>query len=121
LVALAPSPILVVAAAPVGGVGFAFFYVGTVSYVARAAPPTVRAAAQGMFSGTAFNVGTIFGAVLAGQIGAALTLRGMFVVAAIGTILASFVVWRAVVSGGRRVPERRRGQAGDADPPVRRQ
>jgi len=101
LVALAPTPLLVVAAAPIGGVGFAFFYVGTVSYVARAAPPSVRATAQGMFSGTAFNVGTIFGAVLAGQIGAALTLRGLFVVAAVGTILAALVVWRAVVSGRR--------------------
>jgi MFS transporter, PPP family, 3-phenylpropionic acid transporter len=103
-IALAPGPILVVAAAPIGGIGFAFFYVGTVSYIARAAPPSVRATAQGMFSGTAYNLGSILGAILAGQIGAAITLRGLFGVAAIGTLVAALVVWRAVVSGGRRRP-----------------
>jgi MFS family permease len=121
LVALAPTPLLVVAAAPIGGVGFAFFYVGTVSYVAQAVPPSVRATAQGIFSGTAFNVGTIFGAVLAGQIGAALTLRGLFLVAAIATILAAVVVWRAVVAGRGNAVVDAGSPVGDADLVRRRQ
>jgi MFS transporter, PPP family, 3-phenylpropionic acid transporter len=120
LVALAPTPLLVVAAAPIGGVGFAFFYVGTVSYVAQAVPPNVRATAQGIFSGTAFNVGTIVGAVLAGQIGAALTLRGLFLVAAIATILAALVVWRAVIGRGNALADAG-SPVGDADLVRRRQ
>jgi MFS family permease len=115
-IALAPSPILVVAAAPIGGIGFAFFYVGTVSYVAEAVPPSIRATAQGLFSGTAFNVGAIVGSVLAGQIGAALTLRGLFGVAAVGTILAALVVWRAVVSSGGRARDEASPLGADTDP-----
>lgn len=114
-IALAPSPILIVAAAPIGGIGFAFFYVGTVSYVAEAVPPSIRATAQGLFSGTAFNVGAILGAVLAGQIGAALTLRGLFGVAAVGTIMAALVVWRAVVSDRRTAPDEAGRSVGEDD------
>jgi PPP family 3-phenylpropionic acid transporter len=114
-IALAPSPILIVAAAPIGGIGFAFFYVGTVSYVAEAVPPSIRATAQGLFSGTAFNVGAILGAVLAGQIGAALTLRGLFGVAAVGTTMAALVVWRAVVSDRRTAPDEAGRSVGEDD------
>jgi PPP family 3-phenylpropionic acid transporter len=115
-IALAPSPILIVAAAPIGGIGFAFFYVGTVSYVAQAVPPSIRATAQGMFSGTAFNLGSILGAVLAGQIGAALGLRGLFGVAAAGTILAALVVWRAIVSSGGSARDEASRLGADTEP-----
>ena len=82
------------AIAPLGGIGFALFYVGTVTYVARAVPPSVQATAQGLFSGTAFSIGTILGSVVGGQLAAALTIPGMFAVAAAGTAAgAAIVLW----------------------------
>ena len=82
--ALTSEPLLFVAIAPLGGIGYALFYVGTVTYVSRAVPPSVQATAQGLFSGTAFSIGTILGAVIGGQIAAALTIPGMFAVSAAG-------------------------------------
>jgi MFS transporter, PPP family, 3-phenylpropionic acid transporter len=93
--ALATEPWLYVATAPLGGVGYALFYVGTVTYVARAVPPSVQATAQGIFSGTAFSMGVILGSVLGGQIAAALTIPGMFGVAAGATLIGALIVGRA--------------------------
>lgn len=92
--ALTSDPLLFVAIAPLGGIGFALFYVGTVTYVSRAVAPTIQATAQGLFSGTAFSVGTILGSVAGGQLAAALTIPGMFLVSAVGTAAgAAIVLW----------------------------
>jgi PPP family 3-phenylpropionic acid transporter len=96
--ALVSDPWLYVALAPLGGVAFALFYVGTVTYVAQAVPPSVQATAQGVFSGTAFAMGGILGSVLGGQIAAALTIQGMFGVAAVATLGGAFIVARATAS-----------------------
>jgi PPP family 3-phenylpropionic acid transporter len=93
--ALASDPWLYVAIAPLGGVGYALFYVGTVTYVARAVPPSVQATAQGIFSGTAFAMGAILGSVLGGQIAAVLTIPGMFGVSAAATLVGAVIVARA--------------------------
>ena len=84
-------------AVPLGGVGFAFFYVGTVTYVARSTPPRLQATAQGIYSGTAFSVGTILGSTIGGQVGAALGLRALFGVCAVGAALAAVVIAAAVM------------------------
>jgi PPP family 3-phenylpropionic acid transporter len=94
--ALSPSVPLVLLAVPLGGVGFAFFYVGTVTYVARSAPPRLQATAQGIYSGTAFSVGTIIGSTIGGQLGAALGLRTLFGLCAVGAALAAVVIGAAV-------------------------
>jgi PPP family 3-phenylpropionic acid transporter len=92
--ALASDPLLFVAIAPLGGVGYALFYVGTVTYVSRAVPPSVQATAQGLFSGTAFSIGSILGSVIGGQLAAALSIPGMFAVSAVGTAAgAGIVLW----------------------------
>jgi MFS family permease len=93
--ALVSDPWLYVAIAPLGGVGYALFYVGTVTYVARAVPPSVQATAQGVFSGTAFAMGGILGSLVGGQIAAALTIPGMFAVAAATTVIGAALVARA--------------------------
>jgi PPP family 3-phenylpropionic acid transporter len=97
--ALVSDPWLYVALAPLGGVGYALFYVGTVTYVARAVPPSVQATAQGIFSGTAFSMGAILGSVLGGQIAAALTIPGMFAVSAAATLIGALIVARATDIG----------------------
>jgi len=92
--ALTSDPLLFVAIAPLGGIGFALFYVGTVTYVSRAVPPNVQATAQGLFSGTAFSIGAILGSVVGGQLAAALTIPGMFAMSAAGTAAgAAIVLW----------------------------
>lgn len=96
--AIASDVAAIVLIAPLGGVGFALFYVGTVSYVARTAPASVQATAQGIFSGTAFSVGTIIGSVAGGQVAGALSLRGLFGIAAVATIAAALVVWWAILA-----------------------
>jgi PPP family 3-phenylpropionic acid transporter len=90
--ALVSDPLLYVAIAPLGGIGFSMFYVGTVTYVSRAVPPNVQATAQGIFSGTAFSMGTILGGIVGGQLAAALTIPGLFGVAAVGTALGALIV-----------------------------
>jgi PPP family 3-phenylpropionic acid transporter len=98
--ALAGQPAVLVAVAPLGGVGFAFFYVGTVTYVARTAPREIAATAQGIFSGTAFSLGSILGAVIAGQLAGVLTLPALFATSALGTLVAAGVVRWSI---GRRL------------------
>jgi PPP family 3-phenylpropionic acid transporter len=92
--ALTSDPLLFVAIAPLGGIGYALFYVGTVTYVSRAVPSTVQATAQGLFSGTAFSIGSILGSIVGGQLAAALTIPGMFLVSAVATAAgAGIVLW----------------------------
>jgi MFS transporter, PPP family, 3-phenylpropionic acid transporter len=93
--ALTTEPLLFIAIAPLGGIGYGLFYVGTVTYVSRAVPPTVQATAQGVFSGTAFSIGTILGSILGGQLAAALTIPGLFGVAAGATVAATVIVFWA--------------------------
>jgi PPP family 3-phenylpropionic acid transporter len=98
-VALVSTPWLVVAVSPLAGVGFAFFYVGTVTWVAGALPRGVQATAQGIFTGTAVSIGAIGGAILGGLIAGGLSLPALFVVAAVGHGIGAIVVWQAI---GRR-------------------
>ncbi|HEY0443818.1 MAG TPA: MFS transporter, partial [Candidatus Limnocylindrales bacterium] len=105
-IALTTNVPLMLAVAPLGGVGFALFYVGTVTYIAREAPVRLQATAQGIFSGTAFSVGTILGSMLGGQVAAALTLRGLFAACAVATAGAAVVVAWAVIPGRRPVAGR---------------
>jgi MFS family permease len=80
-------------------VAFAFFYVGTVTWVAGALPRHVQATAQGIFTGTAVSIGAIGGAIIGGVIAGAISLPALFGVAAVGHALGAIVVWQAV---GRR-------------------
>jgi MFS family permease len=98
-VALVSSPWLVVAVSPLAGVAFAFFYVGTVTWVAGALPRHVQATAQGIFTGTAVSIGAIGGSIIGGVIAGAISLPALFAFAAVGHALGAIVVWQAI---GRR-------------------
>ncbi|HEU0237631.1 MAG TPA: MFS transporter [Candidatus Limnocylindrales bacterium] len=100
--ALVDDPTILLAIMVAGGVGFAFFYVGTVTYVARAVPIGVQATAQGVFSGTAFSFGSILGSVLGGVVAGASSLPILFGLSSGLLVVAAVVVWWAVV---RRGPE----------------
>jgi MFS transporter, PPP family, 3-phenylpropionic acid transporter len=101
--ALTTDLTMLFAIAIVGGPGFALFYVGTVTYVARTTPAHLHTTAQGIFTGTAASIGAILGAILGGSLGSVLTLRGMFATVAIGTIVGAAIVARAIVPARRQV------------------
>jgi MFS transporter, PPP family, 3-phenylpropionic acid transporter len=94
--AVVSDPLLLLAFAPFGGVGYAFAYVGTVMYVSRAVPASVQATAQGLFSGTTFMLGSIAGAILGGQLSTALSIRGMFAVGGVLALVAAAGIWWAI-------------------------
>jgi MFS transporter, PPP family, 3-phenylpropionic acid transporter len=99
---LAPEPSLLLAVAPLGGVGFAFTYVGTVMFVARAVPPSIGATAQGLFTGTTFSLGSILGAIAGGQLATALGIPGMFAVSSALAFAAATGIWWSVGRGRAR-------------------
>jgi MFS family permease len=94
--ALATSPEQIVAVSAFGGFGFAFVYVGTVTWVAAAVPHRVLATAQGIVTGTSFSIGAIAGSVLGGALGGALGLQALFGAAAAGFALGGVLVWAAI-------------------------
>jgi MFS family permease len=94
--ALAGAPAVVLAVAPLGGIGFALFYVGTVTVVARSVPREVQATAQGIFTGTTFSLGSILGSVLGGLVAGFVSLPVLFGLAAASATVATLVVWWAI-------------------------
>jgi MFS transporter, PPP family, 3-phenylpropionic acid transporter len=105
--AAAVEPWQIVVASALGGIGFAFVYVGTVTWVAGNVPRSTQATAQGIFSGTTSNVGSIVGSIVGGAIGAAFSLPALFAVAAAGYVVGGLLVWRAIVRGRRAVVDAR--------------
>ena len=105
--AIAPTVPLALAVSPLGGVGYAFFYVGTVTFVSRNAPARLQATAQGIFSGTAFSVGTILGSTVGGQLAGLVGLRGLFGVCAVGAALAAVVIATGLSTSHEAAPPSR--------------
>jgi PPP family 3-phenylpropionic acid transporter len=100
--ALADGPVPIVLASVFGGVGFAFFYVGTVTWVSRAVGRDVQATAQGIFTGTSNSLGAIGGSIIGGAIGGVLGLPALFAVAAIGYAVGGTIAWFAIARGVTR-------------------
>jgi len=101
IVAIVDQPVAIVLASAFGGVGFSFFYVGTVTWVAGSVGRGVQATAQGIFTGTSNSIGAIGGSVVGGAIGAAFGLRALFAIAAVGYAAGAVLTWVAIA---RRPP-----------------
>jgi MFS family permease len=99
--AVVDSPAVIVLASAFGGVGFSFFYVGTVTWVAGAVGRDVQATAQGIFSGTSNSIGAIVGSVVGGAIGGIFGLPALFGLAAAGYAGGAVLTWLAIA---RRTP-----------------
>jgi PPP family 3-phenylpropionic acid transporter len=102
--AISPDPLWILLVSPFGGVGFAFFYVGTVTWVSGAVGRRVQATAQGVFTGTAQSVGAIGGSIIGGAIGAQFGLPVLFGMSAVGYTVGACLVWLGVLRAP--VPER---------------
>jgi MFS transporter, PPP family, 3-phenylpropionic acid transporter len=94
--ALATSPEQIIVAAMFGGFGFAFVYVGTVTWVSGAVPRSLQATAQGLATGATISIGAIGGSFLGGAIGAAQGLPALFGLAAAGSAVGGVLVWMAI-------------------------
>ena len=94
--ALVDDPLPIVLASAFGGVGFSFFYVGTVTWVAGSVGRGVQATAQGIFSGTSNSFGAIVGSVVGGAIGGAFGLPALFGLAAAGYAAGAVLTWVAI-------------------------
>jgi PPP family 3-phenylpropionic acid transporter len=102
LAAFAPNAALLVAIAPLEGVGFSLFFVGGVGFVAVRAPAGLAGTAQGVFSATA-GLAAIMGSGAAGMVASSLSIPGMFAVAGAVGIVAAIVVADAVRGSRPRV------------------
>jgi Na+/melibiose symporter-like transporter len=100
--AVVDVPAAIVLASLFGGIGFSFFYVGTVTWVAGSVDRRVQATAQGIFSGTAQAMGAIGGSIVGGAIGAALGLPVLFGVAGVGYLVGAVLSWFAIGRGSSR-------------------
>jgi MFS family permease len=94
--AVVGSPTAIVLASAFGGVGFSFFYVGTVTWVAGSVGRGVQATAQGIFSGTSNSIGAIVGSVAGGAIGGMFGLPALFGLAAAGYTAGAGLTWMAI-------------------------
>src|SRR4029079_8075057 len=97
LAALAVDPIILVAIAPLEGLGFLAVFVGGVTVLAARAPAGMGGTAQGLFSasaGFASIVGSFAGGAIAGVVG----IAGLFAVCAgvgcVGTIVVAVALPR---------------------------
>lgn len=117
--AVVDDPALIVLVAPFGGVGFAFVYIGTVTWVSGAVGRSVQATAQGVFTGTAQSIGQIGGSIIGGAIGAQFGLPTLFLIAGVGYLVGGVLVWFGLVRGrpAARAPREPSG-AGSASGPV---
>jgi PPP family 3-phenylpropionic acid transporter len=100
--ALATDPNVLVALAGLGGVGYAFFLIGGITYVSRHAPEGLAATAQGLFSGLATGLAQVVAGVGGGLVAGAVGLTGLFAASGALGLAAAGVVAGAIrrASGG---------------------
>jgi MFS transporter, PPP family, 3-phenylpropionic acid transporter len=100
LFAATGSAVGLVLGAALGGIGFALFLVGTTTFVARQTPVALRATAQALFTSTAYAIGSIVGAILAGLVAGAWGLAAVFPAATVTSAVGAVMIWLAVIRRG---------------------
>lgn len=92
LAGLTTDPAVLVFGAGMGGVGFALFLVGGVTWVSRHAPPELAATAQGIFQGVTISLSAVVAAATGGAIATLFGLAGLYLLAAgLGAIAAGII------------------------------
>ena len=97
--------------AGLGGIGFGLFLVGTTTFVAARAPRALQATAQALFAATAFALGSILGAIIAGLVAGGWGLQAVFPVGAAGSAIGAALIWLAVIR--RPIPVHDEQQSSD--------
>ncbi|HEX5827155.1 MAG TPA: MFS transporter [Candidatus Limnocylindrales bacterium] len=93
---LSPTPVLLIAFTVVGAAAFAFVLVGTAAFVAERAPDHLQATAQALFGATTFALGSIAGAVLAGQIAAVAGIPAIYPAGVVASAIGAVLIWLGI-------------------------
>lgn len=93
LVALAPTPVLIIAILPGMGLCFGFFWVAAVSYVSELAPPGLGATAQALSGAAQSGLGWSLGSVVAGYLWDHTSGHIVLFFAAFVFFLATLIFW----------------------------
>ena len=102
--AVATDAPMLLSAAVFGGLGFALFFVGGVTYVSTRVPPQLAATAQGIFQGIGSSLSQVTASLLGGALAAVLGIQGLFGVAIAVGVAGTAIVAVAVRSGRAAVP-----------------
>ena len=94
---IATDPLVLVVASGLGGVGYALYTVGGVTFVANRVPPELAATGQGIFQGAALGLSGVLAAAVGGVVAGELGIAGMFVAAGAVGLAAAVVVALAVL------------------------
>jgi MFS family permease len=93
---IATEPTVLLAASVFGGVGFALFFVGGVTYVSRRVPRELAATAQGIFQGLANSLSQVTAALAGGAVAAAFGIQGLFGVSIVLGVVGAVTLALAV-------------------------
>jgi PPP family 3-phenylpropionic acid transporter len=96
LTSLTAEPAILVALSGLGGIGYACFMVGGVTWVSRHAPRDLAATAQSLFSGVTNALGQVTAGAMGGWIGLGLGLTGLFAASAALGVAAVIVLGLAI-------------------------
>ena len=94
--ALATDPVVLLLSHGLGGVGYAFFTIGGVTYVAEHVPRELVATGQGVFQGFSMSLSQVIAAASGGVLAGALGISGMYWVAVTVGLLGALTVAVAV-------------------------
>ena len=90
--ALATDPTVLLAASIFGGLGFAFFFIGGVTYVSQHVPPQLAATAQGIFQGVGNSLAQVTAQAAGGALATLTGVAGLFGIAAgVGIVGAAII------------------------------
>ena len=101
LSAIGSTPEFLVAGAGIGGIGYALFTIGAITFVSQRLPRALAATGQGIFQGVANGLSSVVAAAAGGAIAAAIGLAGLFGVA-VAVALVSVITIALAVRGAAR-------------------
>jgi MFS family permease len=103
--AVATDPPVLLAASIFGGLGFALFFIGGVTYVSQHVPPELAATAQGIFQGVGNSLAQVTAQALGGAVATVTSVAGLFAIAAgigiVGAAIIGLAVRRTVADPAR--------------------
>ena len=94
--ALATDSTVLLAASIFGGLGYALFFIGGVTYVSEHVPPELAATAQGIFQGVGNSLAQVAAAAAGGAIAAIAGVSGLFAISAAVGLVGAISIWLAV-------------------------
>jgi PPP family 3-phenylpropionic acid transporter len=100
---MAPDSNVLLAASIFGGLGYALFAIGGITYVSEHVPRELAATAQGIFQGVGNSLAQVTAAALGGAVAAIAGVAGLFLIAAGIGFVAAAIIGLGVTRGPAKV------------------